>query len=353
MSETPQNGKPDQKGRDVSVPEPRAHLSEPRASDHDASIEGVLRDAGVRPVPDEVMTARVSAAVYREYLATLNKRRRKSWLFAAAAGFLVLLVSALYFRQSSVQPVTVARVSRIIGQPSTVEPVGLHERSVMPDDIVQVGDTFSVPRNSRLLLALRSGIGLRVNEATALSFEAMDRLRVDRGTVYIETPRGNPEAAYFAVVTAHGSVRHVGTRFEVAVNDTSMRIRVRDGAAVFRSTTGASATVSAGEQLDYRSGTASITQGPAPASTAWSWAESAAPEFRVDGRTLLEAIDWFAHEAGLKLAFKDAAAREQASAVILHGTVTGLAPRDAIAAIMAGTNLRYAIDDGNLLLGQR
>jgi ferric-dicitrate binding protein FerR (iron transport regulator) len=220
---------------------------------------------------------------------------------------------------------------------------------------VHTGETITVPAGSRVSLALTSGIGLRVDQSSTIAFESPVSMRLGHGAVYVETPRNSadPRAAQFSVLTAYGAVRHIGTRFEVRVAPDAVRVRVREGTAAFRTPAGAERTVMAGEQLELQGGALKVTRGPAPTSDAWTWAEAAAPEFRIEGRTLVEALDWFTHESGLHLEFTDEATRSRAGAVVLHGAVTGLAPREAIRAVMMGTTLPYAIDDTRVLVGRR
>jgi len=320
---------------------------EPRA---ESSVARLVRSAGARPSPTVAVDKRVRATIYQEYEAELRRRRHRRWSFAVAASIALLAAGAFLLQQRAPDSVVVARITRVLGDPATVGTSP--SAQAVEGQRVRTGETLSVPPGSRVSLELASGIGVRVNESTVIAFESPARLRLERGTAYVETPRStsDDQAADFMVLTAHGAVRHVGTRFEVRVAGNELRVRVREGAAAFRSPAGANTTVTAGGQLEYLEGVVRVVAGPGAASEAWAWAESAAPEFRIEGRSLVEALDWFAHELGLRLEFADETARSHASAVILHGAVTGLTPRQAIGAIMMGTDLWYVIEDNRILI---
>jgi hypothetical protein len=73
-----------------------------------------------------------------------------------------------------------------------------------------------------------------------------------------------------------------------------------------------------------------------------------APNYEIEGQPLLAFLEFEARELGYELTFADAHAREVAQRTILHGTVRGREPRDAIASVLATTSLSYSIR-GNTL----
>jgi hypothetical protein len=197
----------------------------------------------------------------------------------------------------------------------------------------------------RVRLTHTSGVELRVDEDTRITFVDPVKVRLERGAVYVETHRGVNAgwAAHLTIMTAYGEISHVGTRFEVRVTADRLRVRVRDGATVFRALTGAATTVTAGEELDYRRGVVSVSSGVSPAGEAWRWIESTGPAFQIEGCNLLETLEWFAHEGGFALEFSSDAARARAATVVLHGSTSGLNPRQAIEVVLSGTEMRHDI----------
>lgn len=311
----------------------------------EASIAKLLRSMPSRPVPSLAATERVKAAAYEAYLDHLQSRSRRRWALGLAASIAVMIVAGLLLQQRSPEPVIVAHITRTVGDATKAD-----SSVVAAEQPVRASETVSVPRGARSLLTLTNGIGLRLDESTRLVFESPERLRLDEGTVYVETPR-NVRSADLVIETAYGAVRHVGTRFEVRVAERELRVRVREGTVLFRNSIGTNTMVQAGEQLDYQRDVATVGLGPSPASDAWAWTEVIGPRYHIEGRSLAEALDWFTNEAGMRLEFTDEESRTLARGIILHGDVNTLTLRQAMQAVLSGSDLPYAIEESRLRVG--
>lgn len=312
------------------------------------SLAELLRSAGPRPAPSSQAEERVKDAVYQAYLGQLQRRRRQRWWLGVAASILALVVASLIFQQQQPPPIVVAHVARTLGTPGSVG-----DAAAAPMQSVRTRDAVSVPPGSRVLLTLTNGMGLRVNESSRLVFESPASIRLNAGAVYVETPRDAAQVPELSIETDYGAVQHVGTRFEVRVGEDALRVRVREGIAVFRGAAGTNTTIKSGEQLDYRSGAIVVGPGPGSASEAWAWVEAIRPDYRIEGRSLAEALEWLAHEAGVRLEFTDEVSRTRAASTILHGDVGSLTPRQAIRAVLAGSDLPYVIEGTRLVVGPR
>lgn len=71
-------------------------------------------------------------------------------------------------------------------------------------------------------------------------------------------------------------------------------------------------------------------------------------QYEIEGHCLLDALEWFAPRANLELAFADESARARAITIVLYGSTEDLSPRDAIAAVLGVSDLKYKIVGGNL-----
>ena len=95
---------------------------------------------------------------------------------------------------------------------------------------------------------------------------------------------GSSGAGAIEVETPQGTVRDIGTRFEVRVSDESLRVRVRDGVV---SVTGGSAARAARAGTELTVTSVAIVERPFDISDAdWSWITRAGPTFVLEGRTL-------------------------------------------------------------------
>jgi hypothetical protein len=88
----------------------------------------------------------------------------------------------------------------------------------------------------------------------------------------------------------------------------------------------------------------------APDSDEWNWAASTAPDFDIDGRPVHEFLAWAGREAGLRVVFATPESAAEARRAVLSGSVEGLAPEEALAAVLPTTSLRSTERDGQLII---
>jgi hypothetical protein len=77
-----------------------------------------------------------------------------------------------------------------------------------------------------------------------------------------------------------------------------------------------------------------------------------APEFELEGHTLGEFLDWAAAEHGLRVEFEDPAVRPRAVATVLHGSVRGMDPDEALDTVLPTCGLRHSLRDDVLLIAR-
>jgi ferric-dicitrate binding protein FerR (iron transport regulator) len=205
-------------------------------------------------------------------------------------------------------------------------------------DPIRAGDTLEVQGST--LIALRHHGTLRVAGGSVLVASAEEIVNLERGRIYVDLPPGDPIDPAFRLWTREGAIEHVGTAFEVLSDERLVRLRVREGEIRWWLASGP-ALATAGTQL-------SVTpmEGLARAETPidgpdWAWAEALAPEYRIEGRSLVEFLDQVGRELGCRVEFADPHAREVAARTILHGSVKVSEPRAALETVIATTSLTY------------
>jgi ferric-dicitrate binding protein FerR (iron transport regulator) len=152
-----------------------------------------------------------------------------------------------------------------------------------------------------------------------------------------------------SVTTPRGTVRDVGTRFVARVEPARLDVAVRDGSVsltrggdVFAAATGEKLTTAAGSN-DVRREAIAIY------GAEWAWVERLAPPFEIDGRYLIEFLDWVAAQTGRTLEFADSATERIARDTVLTGSID-LEPMPKLMAVLALTDLDYSIDGGRLVI---
>lgn len=145
-----------------------------------------------------------------------------------------------------------------------------------------------------------------------------------------------------------GAVRDTGTRFEVRLIESELRIRVRDGGVAW--TRGEAVTpVAAGTQMTVT--TTGIAVAPAPPyGPEWAWVATLAPSFAIEGHSLRAFLEHLAADEGWTLRYASPTVAEACDHSILHGSVEGLRAEEALDVALATSGLRYRLKAGELLI---
>jgi ferric-dicitrate binding protein FerR (iron transport regulator) len=319
-------------------------------SDESDEVEGLVRMAGARPAPPPARAAGARARVHAAWRAGVRRRRIATVLLstAAAAAIATLVVTA---RQDERQGAPVPGPQPAVAWLD----VGSVEREVAGGWAGLAADD-GVPAGSRLRIGTRgaglrmqSGRSIRLGAGTRLRFAAVDRLALEAGVVYVDSGGMAGARSSFEVATEWGDVRETGTQFEVALEPSALRVRVREGWVALLGR-GPTLDVAGGSELrvDERGSSrrSVATHGPE-----WSWVLALAPAFELEGRSLSQLLEWAAREGGWELRYSDAETRKRAEAALLHGSIRGLRADDALAAVVPATGLSHALHSGMLVIG--
>ena len=214
---------------------------------------------------------------------------------------------------------------------------------------LKAGDRVAVGPNRLLLdvgtatLRLPGGAAVRVNSGSSLQLTATDVVVLDRGAVYIDS--GGKTS--LEVRTRFGVVRDIGTRFEVRLTATALRVRVRDGAVQVRHNRQRHDGHPGDEIMLDASG--ALTRHTIPVNGPdWAWTTGAITPFELEGRSLHEFLYWIADENGWQLQFADAAVEDKARTTTLHGSIQGLTPEQALAAVLPTSGVEHQLAAGVL-----
>jgi ferric-dicitrate binding protein FerR (iron transport regulator) len=165
--------------------------------------------------------------------------------------------------------------------------------------------------------------------------------------MYIATSEGSRG---FEVRTSIGTVRDVGTQFEIRLSETSLRVRVRTGLVEIRRREGVVPT-HAGSETTVRSNGVDTrpvsTYGPD-----WDWTAGLATAFEIEGHSLQAFLDHVTREEGWTLRYANPTLADAASRIVLHGSVEGLRAEDALGVALATSGLQYRLRAGELLVSR-
>ena len=319
----------------------------------DESIARLLRDAGERERPAAAMQAEVRAAVeaeWRDLVAARGRRRRVTGWAVAAGVALAALGVWLIAPLLDGPPQVVASLALASGQVEQRPDEQSPWTSLAPGSFVTVGAEIRTVGDARAALALESGIALRLDRATRLAFHRGESVSLHEGAAYVDTGTASgPRADAFSLRTASGTVRHLGTQYQVRVEGERVRVAVREGRVRIDTSAGEVSGV-AGEQILLDAGRVTRLDLPAH-DTSWNWSGAVALAYPIEGSTLLAFLRWAARETGRELVFADPQTEEAASRIVLRGSVEGLTPDESILAVRATTGLEIEVARARIEVG--
>jgi hypothetical protein len=312
-----------------------------RVEEFDTRVDRALSDALRTQSLDSVSLVRMHAAVVQEWQMSVGSRAVKSrrWMWGALAAAMSLTVIALgWFAQRAGAPDVLGSMSRLDRGSAQVRFSLVRHRVLTVGDELRAGDTLTA-RGSTLVL-LSGGGTLRIAANSVIDVRSADEICLESGLIYVDLPSASIPSGGLHVLTQAGTLEHVGTAFEVLSGEQLVRVRVREGRVRLRSAVSDVVAVAGTELLatpgDGVSRHSIATYGPE-----WQWVSALAPDYEIEERPLLDFLQWVSREVGRHLDFADAPAREVAEHAILHGTVRGQPPLQALANVLPTTSLVY------------
>lgn len=316
----------------------------------DEAEERVLREGfeTMRLSPEAMQ--RIRHAVHQEWCETMQSKHRRLWrpILATAAA----AVLAIGIGWNLAGPGWFAAPGAVIGHVAITEAPGLVQvRALRGSDPVVLGSQVREGQKIAVLgdsmVALEGGGNLRLAKGTRVDVVSVDAIRLRIGELYVDIPPGANGGGSLRILTDAGEFRHVGTQFGVASGTGSTRLRVREGQVSWQAAGRSSraVTVSAGtEMVVGADGHVDSRQIPT-AGRDWSWVESISSQIDIEGRPLIEYLQWYARETGRRLEMDDGT-RIAISAISMHGDLQGLTLAEALSAVMSTTSLVYELHDG-------
>jgi len=339
-----------------------------RESDSDRLIARLVETAGRGPTASEEAKQRIYARVQAEWRDAIQSEPvrkpapRPTWSIvdwlpasfarglAVAASLMIAILAAYVAWTPEPEPaVRLATVAKSIGAASIRDGNGESSRLLgVAGRVVQAGDTLVTSGDGSVSLSLDRGMTLRVNNNSEITLTSRDSVDVRVGTVYFDSGSSTLAGNALTIDTPFGSVEHLGTQYEVRVNEDDLRIRVREGAITFRD--GQREFVGEiGQQLLLTGQSEPIQTPISTTGPQWQWVEELATAPTADRQQLMELLVWVARESGRELSFESNVVVSAAETTLLTG-VAGLTPAETLQVITSTTNIRYRIQDERLFV---
>lgn len=309
----------------------------------EAYVARLLRLAGPRPDIPPLVEKRVHRRVRAEWEQSRRRRRvtRIALPLALAASVVIGIMLVPQRSTTPARPVVGTVVRTLPAAGDGLPAVGTR---------LTGGQALRTAGGHSLSVELRGGRSLRIAPATVVTLVAFDRVRLGRGEIYADTGPSAYAADPLTVDTAAATITDVGTQFAVRIEDDALRVAVREG-RVDVVTDGNRLAASAGELLRLAQGGQPQREAIGPDAELWRWAMEVAPVFDIENRSLMEFLQWAARETGRKLTFANDAVRASAMRAILHGSIEGLSPDEAVDSVLATSGLTYRVTAREIVIG--
>lgn len=320
----------------------------------EASLAALLREAGPRAEPPPEVARQIRAVVEAEWRAVVAARQprpvvrspARRWpAMAMAASVAVAAIGAWFALPMLNQPAaplaTLSRVSGAVeaGSDGDWQPAVVRQA-------LGAGQEIVTGPQGRAALRLRDGVSLRLDTDTRIALLTPERIRIERGAVYLDAGQRGVAADPLVLESRFGSTRHLGTQYELRVTADQMLVSVREGRVEVAGTGPAAHQAKAGDQLLLKADGSMERRSVERTAALWDWTQEVTPPFAIEQRTLPEFLGWVARETGREIEFGSPQLQSSAAEIVLRGSIAGLRPDAALAAVMATTPLDYTADRG-------
>jgi ferric-dicitrate binding protein FerR (iron transport regulator) len=314
-------------------------------------LDRLLRTAGRRVRPPQQVEEQVRAVIHQEWLevVAVRQRRRRFVQVAVAAGLSAVALSVWLLNQAPAPAAVVASIERSIGEGTVQAAQSAAERPFVDHGQLYTGDTVSTGSAGSVSIRMQN-VSVRLDHDTSVQLMAQDQVRITSGALYVDSGLARSVSRSLRVQTPAGLVEHVGTQYEVRLLDSGTRIRVREGRIQFSAPDGGRIVSEAGTQLMILPDGEVHSEFVARSGDDWAWVSRVVPTFAIDDRPLPEFLQWASRELGQEIVYATPASQAAAAEVHLRGSIEGLTPDEALAAVLSTTRLSSTQKNGQILI---
>ena len=317
----------------------------------------LIQAAGRRPTPSADQYGQTFAAAHTAWRQKVRSTQRRQRVYAIAATFAALAIGlGAVLRLAPEAPLPMIATAVVVhGDAAVFSPMtGTWQPLVEIGVQVTPGSRLRTEPNGRAAFRLGEDISVRLNTDSELVFLSMSELELLAGTVYVDSGPAN-HAGGVEIATTHGTIRDIGTQFEVATVSNTLRVRIREGLVqLYQAGQIPELEAMAGEELRVDSAGTIRRDRFSRYDPEWGWAEALAGPPNVDGMPVLKFLNWVARETGREISFDEPGVQLAAGTAVLHGSAQDLTPMDALEVMLATTDFNYALlTNGEIVISRR
>ncbi len=268
-----------------------------------------------------------------------EKLRTQFQRFAVAASVLVAIGAAvLFLRPADVSPpLVLASVDRILGKVHVAKQLASKDDTIGVDALIETGP------DSRIALRMAGGQSLRIDTSSQLLVHSSNHVSLRAGGVYVDTDAALNRLP-ITVSTPIGVAQDVGTQFQVRLAASVLTVGVRDGVVEVAQAGQQRLSISKDRFVELDIHGKKFERVLVSDDPSWDWVETIAPEFDIQGATLLEFLDWYAGKTGVSLEWADDVSAAKAENIELSGSISGATQHESLLIVQQIAPFEYRLD---------
>jgi len=313
--------------------------------------EKLLESLDQRTQPDALKQAKSKQVVLAHWRQAVSQNRRRRFQKLAVAASVVFTVAVMSLWLLAPDKITNSQLLQSFSVQGNVllhsEYIGTHALKI--DTQLAPGETVVTGNDGAVIWLLNDGSELRQGPDTHITWLSDNHIQLTLGRLYHDTDLTNT-AGTFIITTRLGDIQHIGTRYAVNQDANNVQVAVRNGrVTVLRDS---QQKIIQTEQLYTVSNDGNSQLKPIKSydEAIWTWAFQAQKPYPLNGLSLYEFIQWFAHENALEVDWNNQ--QNHARTVHLQGTIQNMTPQTALKTVFASTKFNYQIDKGRLQISQ-
>ena len=316
----------------------------------------LIQAAGRRTTPSSEHYEQAFAAAHTAWRRKIHARRRRQGFFAAAATLAALAIGlSTVLRLMPEGPIPAVATTVVVQGDAAVFSPETGTWQPLGEPGVQLGPSsrLRTEADGRTALRLARDISVRINTDSELVFLSTSELELIAGTIYVDSGPDD-SVGRVEVTTTHGTIRDIGTQFEVKAVAGSLRVRVREGVVqLYQPGQPPELEGAAGEEFQIDTAGTIRRARFSRYDPEWGWAEALAGPPDVDGLPVLEFLNWVARETGRQIHYEPPGVQLTAGTSVLHGSAQSLTPMDALDVMLATTDFNYELRTNGVIVISR
>ena len=316
------------------------------------NLDEIISTFGKREAPNEAMMQKARVNVHAHWQASIKQQKRQKLRRS------ILAIAASFFALGAVLLVLQSQFS--VSKPSTFAEIAFSQGSVQVSNdnktwqtlnnntAIKTGQWLKTQASSYANVTLNDGSQIRLNTNTQLQFDVinhMNNINLVQGEIYHDADNAN--AKELTIHTPLATIEHIGTRYAVALKDSKLEVKVRNGLVKLASDA-ITTTLDKGKLLELTA-TGKVTHNTVTSyDNSWAWTKKASQPMNVNHQNLASFITWYAHENGLQVDWNRQ--KQQAEKVELSGDFAQLNDEQLLKTVFLSTKFDFEINQGILTI---